>query len=636
VKRVIGDRLVVEADLVADGHDRLAGVLVVRHEDASGPMEIPLAAIGNDRYRAELELTELGRFHYRIVAWVDAFETWRGGLARKAGAGLDVAVDLLAGAALVSAAAGRAGRGDDATLLRAAAKELSARRRPLDERVAGALDETLAAAVARHPDRSLATAMEDELVAVVDRKRARFSSWYEMFPRSCGKDSAHGTFRDAEKRLPYVAGMGWNVLYLPPIHPIGTTKRKGRENALVADPADPGSPWAIGDASGGHTAVHAALGTLDDFRRFVRAAESYGVEIALDLAFQASPDHPWVKEHPTWFARRPDGTIQFAENPPKKYEDIVPFDFGSEDWEALWRALRDVVFFWIDQGVRIFRVDNPHTKSLRFWEWCIAEVKARHRDVIFLAEAFTRPKLMYALARLGFSQSYTYFTWRVTKQELVDYMRELTSGEVAEFFRPNFWPNTPDILPELLQHGGRPAFVQRMVLAATLGSNWGIYGPPFELMESVARSGAEEYAGSEKYELRRWDVDRPETLAPLLARLNRIRNAHAALQDNGSLRFHPVDNERLLVYSKRSAEEVILCVVNLDPHHRHTGWVDLDLDELGLRPDRAFQVHDLLGDARFLWEGSRNFVDLDPQVMPAHVLRVRRHARTEHDFDYFL
>jgi starch synthase (maltosyl-transferring) len=432
--------------------------------------------------------------------------------------------------------------------------------------------------------------------------------------------------------------MGFDVCYLPPIHPIGGTHRKGRDNTPAAGPDDPGSPWAIGGAEGGHTAVHPALGTLADFDRFVAAARAQGIEVALDLAFQCSPDHPWVGEHPEWFRWRPDGTLQYAENPPKKYQDIYPLNFETEHWTELWEALRRVVLFWIDHGVSIFRVDNPHTKPFAFWEWLIAEIRAQHPEAIFLAEAFTRPKVMSNLAKLGFSQSYSYFTWRNTKEELTAYFTELTQGETREYMRPNLFVNTPDILPEFLQFGGRPAFYVRLVLAATLGATYGIYGPPFELCETAAVPGSEEYLGSEKFEIRHWNLDRPESLRDFIAWLNRIRRDNPALHNDRSLRFLAVDNPAMIFYAKESRDgsNIVLVVVNLDPHHPQSGWVTVPIEEMGLDPQQPYQVHELLSDARYLWHGAHNYVALDPQVVPAHIFRVRRRIRTERDFDYFM
>jgi starch synthase (maltosyl-transferring) len=433
--------------------------------------------------------------------------------------------------------------------------------------------------------------------------------------------------------------MGFDVLYFPPIHPIGRTHRKGKNNSPVAGPDDPGSPWAIGAEEGGHKTVHPQLGTPEDFRRLVAKAQDYGIEIALDIAFQCSPDHPYVKEHPEWFRWRPDGTIQYAENPPKKYEDIFPFEFDTEEWRELWEELKSIFLFWIDQGVRIFRVDNPHTKPFRFWEWAIAEIRRDHPDVIFLSEAFTRPKVMVELAKLGFTQSYTYFAWRNTKGELSQYFKELLHTEVREYFRPNLWPNTPDILTEYLQSGGRAAFMIRLVLAATLGASYGIYGPAFELGEQRSREpGSEEYLDSEKYEIKQWNITRSDSLRDFITRVNRIRQQNPALQHNGGLRFHSVDNDQLLCFSKSTEDHanVILVVVNLSPHYTHAGWVELDLDALGLARERGYQVHDLLSNTRYLWHGPRNYVALNPHVVPANIFRVRRRIRTERDFDYYL
>jgi starch synthase (maltosyl-transferring) len=433
--------------------------------------------------------------------------------------------------------------------------------------------------------------------------------------------------------------MGFDVLYLPPIHPIGRVDRKGKNNALVALPDDVGSPWAIGASEGGHKSVHPALGTLDEFRRLVAKAKEHGLEIALDIALQCAPDHPYVKEHPDWFRWRADGTVQYAENPPKKYQDIYPFFFETDDWQALYAELKSVFLFWIEQGVRIFRVDNPHTKPFPFWEWVIDEVKKSHPSTIFLSEAFTRPKVMRRLAKLGFTQSYTYFTWRNTKPELIEYLTELTQSEAREYLRPNFWPNTPDILPEYLQFGGRPAFMSRLVLAATLSANYGIYGPAFELCENTPREpGSEEYLHSEKYQLRDWDLQRADSLKDFIARLNRIRRENPALHSNAGLRFHAIDNDELICYSKTSEDgaNTVLVVANLDPYQVQAGWLELPLSELRLERERPFQVHDLLSGARYLWHGARNYVRLDPQVVPAHLLRLRRRVRSERDFDYFM
>ncbi|HYC00534.1 MAG TPA: alpha-1,4-glucan--maltose-1-phosphate maltosyltransferase [Candidatus Limnocylindrales bacterium] len=635
-KRVLGDEARIEADLVADSHDVLGGRVLYRHCSSHDWLEAGLRPLVNDRFFATFELDELGRWEFLVEGWIDALASWRKVLERKIAASeaAEVVSHLRAGAPLMLAASARASDEAAAKLQRAAAA-LDAAGTDADAAVAVALDVELAAVASATPDLARAT-RSDTYEIDVESLYARFGAWYEFFPRSCRDDGTHATFADCEARLQYAASMGFDIVYLPPIHPIGESFRKGKDNSLRAAPGEPGSPWAIGASTGGHKSVHPELGTLEDFRSFLARAEQLGLRVALDIALQVSPDHPYVKEHPQWFVHRPDGSIQYAENPPKKYQDIYPFDFQCEDAPALWRELTSIFEFWVGQGVRIFRVDNPHTKSLMFWRHCIAEIKRQHPDVIFLAEAFTRPKLMYALARLGFSQSYTYFTWRNTRDELTQYFTELTRTEAVEFFRPNLWPNTPDILPESLQFGGRPAFVQRLVLAATLGASYGIYGPAFELMESQARPGSGEYMDNEKYEIRRWEVSRADSLRPIITRVNAIRRENAALHDNRSLRFHQCANETLLCYSKRAADNVIVVVVNLDVHHKQSGFVELDLDALGIEPDRPFQAHDLLGGGRYLWHGSRNYVELDPHVSPAQIFRVRRRVRTEYDFDYFV
>jgi starch synthase (maltosyl-transferring) len=638
VKRTVGETFVVGADIFTDGHDAVSGVLRYRRAEASEWNEVPLRFVLNDRWVASFVLTEVGRYVYTFSAWVDPFIGWRRDLLKKADAGQDVSIDLLAGAELVEAAAGRA-REEDANWLRARVQDL--RTAHAQERQTSlATDEVLLTMMTAYPDRRSATDYEKELEVVVDREKARFSAWYEMFPRSCSDEPGkHGTFKDCERRLHYIAEMGFDVLYFPPIHPIGLTHRKGRNNSAVTDPDDPGSPWAIGAQEGGHRGIHPQLGTLEDFRDLMEKARELDIEIALDIAFQCSPDHPYAREHPEWFKHRPDGSIRYAENPPKKYEDIFPLDFESDRWEELVQELRDVVCFWIAQGVRIFRVDNPHTKPFAFWEWLIGSVKEEHPEVIFLAEAFTRPKVMYRLAKLGFTQSYTYFAWRNSAWEIRKYLTELTQTEAREFFRPNFWPNTPDILTEYLQLGGRPAFIIRLILAATLAASYGIYGPAFELCEGRPReAGSEEYLDSEKYQIRHWNLKGPHSLQELISGINRVRRENPALHGNESLRFHPIDNEQMLCYTKNTPDHsnIILVAVNLDPHHTQSGWAEIALDQLGLDPRQPFQVHDLLGESRYLWYGPRNYLELNPYVLPAHVFRIRKKVRTERDFDYYL
>jgi starch synthase (maltosyl-transferring) len=625
VKRVAGDRVVVEADIFADGHDVLSSLLLYHKEDEPSWASVPMELLVNDRWRGSFVVTEPGRYRYTLTAWVDRFETWRRDMLKKVKARQDVSVDFIIGARLIEEASRIAVKRHAAGMQKWAADLRSERLSPsVKKRLL--LSKRLMATMGRYPDRRFAASYPRELTVVVDREEARFSTWYEMFPRSCAAEAGrHGTFSDCEAWLPYISEMGFDVLYFPPIHPIGLTSRKGKNNTATAKPGDPGTPWAIGSAEGGHKAVHPELGTLADFRGLISKAKEYGIEIALDLAFQCSPDHPYVSEHPEWFRWRPDGTVQYAENPPKKYQDIYPLDFQTEHWPELWEELRSVVLFWIEQGVRIFRVDNPHTKPFAFWEWLTGEVKRERPEVLFLAEAFTRPKIMYRLAKLGFSQSYTYFTWRNAKWELEQYFTELTETEAAEFFRPNLWPNTPDILSDYLRDGGRPAFMIRLILAATLGASYGIYGPAFELGENRRKDAvSEEYLDSEKYEIKHWDIARPDSLKDLIARVNRIRRENPALQGNLSLCFHPVDNEQLVCYSKRSEDRssVILVVVNLDYRYQQSGWVELGLEELGLKAEQPYRVRDLLTDTAYQWRGSRNYVELSPQKVPAHILRV--------------
>jgi starch synthase (maltosyl-transferring) len=625
IKRVVGERVVVEADVFADGHDQIA-CQILYWQDEKKLKTTPMLPLGNDRWRSEFSAEELGRYYYTVEGWIDRFETWRVALLKRAAASQDVRVELLLGTDLIAEVAAQA-MGEDARLLRQWAIRLrEAKDKP--EGAAIALEEGLLELVRRYPVKHFASRYGKQLMAMVDREAARFSTWYEVFPRSCARQAGrHGTFRDCELWLPHIASMGFDVVYLPPIHPIGREFRKGKNNSPNSQPTDPGSPWAIGSAEGGHKSIHPDLGTLADFKHFVSAAGKQGLEVAIDIAFQCAPDHPYVREHPEWFRKRPDGTIQYAENPPKKYQDIYPLDFESAEWRALWEELKSVFDYWIDQGVRIFRVDNPHTKPFPFWEWAIAEIKERHPEVLFLAEAFTKPAVMQRLSKLGFSQSYTYFTWRNTKQEITEYFSELVETELQEYFRPSLWPNTPDILPGFLQVGKRPAFMVRLLLAATLGASYGIYGPAFELCENTPfQPGSEEYLNSEKYEIKHRDLLSAGSLRDFIARINQIRKEHSALQGNRSLRFHETDNPDLICYSKTSDDlsDVIVVIVNLDCVRAQTGWVDLDLRSLGLDADQTFPVHDLLGQGEYLWHGSRNYVALTPESLPAHILHVRR------------
>jgi starch synthase (maltosyl-transferring) len=634
-KRVAGDIVSVEADIFTDGHDALSARLIYRHESESAWSVAPMKPQVNDRWRGEFAATQLGRYYFTVMGWVDHFKSWARDLEKRVAAGQDITVDREIGARMLDEAGARV-EGRDAEAIRTAAAQL---RNPSRDALSVATP-GMVRLMERHADRQFATTYPRVLPIVVDPLLARFSAWYELFPRSLGAaEGRHGTFRDVIKHLQYVSSMGFNILYLPPIHPVGTTFRKGMNNTLPAEPGDIGSPWAIGSVEGGHKSVNPELGTIEDFRDLVRIArDEHGLELALDIAFQCSPDHPYVTEHPEWFRQRPDGTIQYAENPPKRYQDIYPFDFETLAWRELWEELKSIFEFWIEQGVHVFRVDNPHTKALGFWEWCIEDIKGRYPETIFLSEAFTRPKLMYRLAKLGFTQSYTYFTWRNMTWDLTEYLTELTQTEVSEYFRPNFWPNTPDILTEFMRTGGRPAFIQRLVLAATLSSNYGIYGPAFELGESRGlMPGSEEYWESEKYQIRDWDLDNADSLKTIITLINQARRDHPALQTNDRLRFHQTNNEQLLAYSKRTVDnrDVMLMVVNLDPLNTQAGWLEFPADEFGIEPDQPYQVQDLLGGGRYVWRDRWNYVELNPYALPAHVFRVRRRLRSEHDFDYF-
>jgi starch synthase (maltosyl-transferring) len=642
VKRILGDIVTITAAVFCDGHEHVAGRLLYRYVNERSWRISPLLPIGNDLWCATFSVDKLGSWTYTIEAWVDHFDTWCEDFNKRlfalsnvepggnAVTSQDIRVALSTGALLLEQIAKRA-KGTDANLFMQALlslREMSEQDHVLFENPVGDMVRKRAT---EYPDPDLVTRYPQELPLFVDRERAAFSSWYELFPRSASPEPArHGRFADVQALLPEIAGMGFDVLYLPPIHPIGRSFRKGRNNDVRASEGDPGSPWAIGSSEGGHKAIHPELGTLNDFKELVAATHQHGMELALDIAFQCSPDHPWVKEHPEWFLKRPDGTIQYAENPPKKYQDIYPLNFESADWLHLWEELRDVFTYWISQGVFIFRVDNPHTKALSFWEWCIGEIHKRHPEVIFLSEAFTRPHVMYSLAKAGFTQSYTYFTWRNSKAELQEYFEDITRPPISDFYRPNLWPNTPDILHATLQTGGRAAFLQRLVLASTLGANYGIYGPAFELMENVAaKPESEEYLNSEKFETRKWDRLASHSLAPFITRINHIRRINKALHRNDSLHFHSVDNPQILCYSKSGTDNLILVAINLDPKQEQAGWIDLDLKSLGIEHNQTFEVEDLLTGSRYQWHDRSNYVALRPDIMPAHIFRVTRGLSAE-------
>ena len=623
LKREVGDTLEVSADIFKEGHEVLVAFLRYRRADDPTWREAPMRFVDNDRWAGSITFDANARWVYAIEAMADPFRSWLADLAKRVAAGQDVASELREGAALVRAAAGRAA-GEDG---RALAAWLKAIERASDQAaaVAAASDPALTAVMDRHLDRADATWSERQYEVMVDRERARFAAWYEFFPRS-GVAGRHATFRDAEAQLERAAAMGFDVVYLPPIHPVGRAHRKGRNNALTAQPGEPGSPWAIGGPEGGHDAVHPDLGTLADFDRFVARAHALGLEVALDFAIQCSPDHPYVREHPEWFFHRPDGTIKYAENPPKKYQDVYPVNFYGEDPLPLWQEMKRLVEFWIDHGVTTFRVDNPHTKPVRFWEWMLREVQMVHPETIFLAEAFTRPKMMKVLGKSGFTQSYTYFTWRNEKHELQDYLTEITTPPVAEYFRGNLWPNTPDILHETLQRGGPPAFKLRLVLAATLSSLFGIYSG-YELCENVPFApGSEEYLNSEKYELKVRDWDAPGNLVGFVTRVNRIRHQHRALQRYRNLRFHPADDPHVVWYGKMTPErdDAIFVAANLDVHHTHAAAVQVPIHELGIAPGQPYRMHELLSDVAYEWRGPTGFVELDPTRDLAQIFHLRR------------
>jgi starch synthase (maltosyl-transferring) len=629
IKRTPDEIVRVEADVFTDGHDLVCAVLRYRRvDDDEDWQEVWMAPLVNDRYCASFVVEEIGSYEFEVEAWVDHFASWHHGLERWLKARQDVSSELLEGAAMIREAAVRASE-KERRRLHSTADALVVADQPAEFR-AEHVTKDIARLMRRLTDRSHSTRSGIRRVRV-DRERARFSTWYEMFPRSAGPDPTRSaTFREAAARIPEIADMGFDVLYLPPIHPIGRTNRKGRGNTLVPQQGDPGSPWAIGGEEGGHTAIEPGLGTIEDFRWFREQAERHGMEIALDLAYQVSPDHPYAKTHPEWFRQRPDGTLKYAENPPKRYQDIYPFHFDSDAWPPLWRELRDVVLFWLGHGVRIFRVDNPHTKPFRFWEWLIAEVQARDAHVIFLAEAFTRPKVMRHLAKLGFTQSYTYFTWRNTKAELEEYFTELTQTAMQEYFRPNLFANTPDILHEFLQEGGLPAFRIRLILAATLGATYGIYSS-FEIGENrPAAPGSEEYLHSEKYERRQWPFDSPQNIKDLIRQVNNIRRTYPALQYNAGLRFHLTTTDDLIAYSKPAPNggSRLFTVVSLNPHGSREGWVCLALPDYPVADGESYAVRDVLTERVFTWRGPWNFVRLDPDL-PAHILHVSRPVLTD-------
>lgn len=629
IKRIIKEPVKVVADIFTDGHDKVDAVLLFR-EKAKGKrnkkwLEKPMIFVENDHWSGSFEATEPGYYEYSIEAWVDHFSTWQEGLRKKTEARQEVKTELLIGAEMLEENLTRANAAQKKKLKRWIKLFQNEKKQP--EAISEALSEAVSTLMYQTRNREKGFQYPKNLPVWVQRKRALFSSWYEFFPRSASSEEGnHGTFKDATKVLPEISKMGFNVVYLPPVHPIGLSFRKGKNNDPQAKPTDPGSPWAIGSAEGGHKAIHPELGTLQDFKNLVERASELDMEIALDFAIQCSQDHPFVQEHPQWFKWRPDGTVQYAENPPKKYQDVLPVNFETEDWKNLWQELKSIIEFWIENGVNIFRVDNPHTKSFIFWEWLIKEINSKYDGIIFLAEAFTRPRVMEKLAKIGFTQSYTYFTWRNSKEELIQYLTELTKTDLREYFRPNFWPNTPDILPVSLENQQEPAFLIRAILAATLSSNYGIYGPVFEFGLNEAYPGKEEYNHSEKYEIKHWDWTKKTKIKDVISILNRIRNENAALQTTFNIEFHNIDNDQILCFSKIELESnnKLIIVVSLDPKHSQSGWASIPLKRIGVKENQNFLVRDLLTNAEYTWQNESNYVALHPQQIPAHILRLEK------------
>ena len=621
-KSAVNESLVISASLFSDGHDEVAGLVEITKSIGGETVRIPLKHIINDYWEAVFEPEQIGFHTFRIRGWIDHFTTWQKGLRKKFDAGQDIAVELLIGAELMENAVQWAD-GSDKNTLQAWSTQLK-QTGSEDELVAFATSNEVSKLMHKYRD-ELLDSVSAEFQFEVERKKAAFSTWYELFPRSASKEwHKHGTFQDVKRLLPRVAKMGFDVLYFPPIHPIGEVNRKGKNNSLTAEPGEPGSPWAIGNRLGGHKAIHPELGTLEDFKELIQEAGKLNIEIAMDIAYQCAPDHPWVQEHPQWFKWRPDGTVQYAENPPKKYEDILPINFETEDWENLWLELKSVIDYWIEQGVTVFRIDNPHTKAFPFWEWMIGEVRKKNPEIIFLAEAFTRPRLMERLAKAGFNQSYTYFTWRNTKHELEEYMKELTETEQRYFFRPNFWPNTPDILPPALTYGGENAHILRVLLAATLSSNYGLYGPVYEFGMNTPRSGKEEYIDNEKYEIWNWDWDQYTRIREIISRVNRIRKDNTALHTTWNIKLAESTNDQIICYAKadKKTNNALIVAANLDVHNTQGAYVKIPVAELGLQDDQKYRVHDLLSGATYEWEGEWNYVQLNPFEMPAHIFRL--------------
>lgn len=621
VKRVVGDDLKVTADVFGDGHDITIAHLVFKHESKKRWNRVAMTKLLNDDWEATVNLPEEGIYTYKIEAWIDYALNWQHEIKRKIQDGQHVAVELLDGVQYLNAIKAKSAKNYlDKT------KTIFEDPERYNEAIKRAQSQELKDLFEKYPYQTFVTE-SDEFKVKVDRRKAGFSTWYEIFPRSAGSDrNSHGTFKDVIDRLPHIAELGFDVLYLPPIHPIGEKHRKGRNNSVKAEKGDVGSPWAIGSEKGGHKSIHPELGSLKDFKKLISEAKKFKIEMAMDFALQCAPDHPYVKENPQWFKWRPDGTVQYAENPPKKYQDIIPLNFECDDWQNLWEELKSIVFHWIDAGVRIFRVDNPHTKPYRFWHWLISDVHRQYPEVIFLSEAFTRPKVMHRLAKVGFSQSYTYFTWRNNKHELEEYMNELVNTESRDYFRPNFWPNTPDILPFELQQPSEPAFLKRFFLAATLSSNYGMYGPAYENMFYEAVPGKEEYYNSEKYEIKEHIWDTRGKLKQVIRMINQIRHEHPAMQDTFNYLTCKTDNDQLMAYYKgdEKAEDHFMCVVNMNDNQTQAGWVQMPLKRLGVSEESNYYVKDLITGSIYTWRGEWNYVELNPHGIPFHLFKIQK------------
>lgn len=623
-KAVVNESIEISADVFGDGHDEIAVSAYIRHANDQLWKELPMQFVINDYWKASFKLLKIGFYDFKITAWVDHYTTWKKGLKKKFEAGQDIGLELQIGAELLNEAALENKK--DAARLKAWANHLL-EFNDGQQSVDLAYSNEIAEIMYKHRLADLITEYPVTYQIDVEHTKAGFSSWYELFPRSASSmPNTHGNFKDVIKLLPRVFKMGFDVLYFPPIHPIGEVNRKGKNNSLTATENDPGSPWAIGNRLGGHKAIHPQLGTLNDFKELLTEANKYGIDIAMDIAYQCAPDHPYVKEHPQWFKWRPDGTVQYAENPPKKYEDILPFNFETEDWENLWQELKSVIDYWIEAGVRVFRIDNPHTKAFGFWQWMIGEVRKKNPEIIFLAEAFTRPRVMERLAKAGFNQSYTYFTWRNTKQEIEQYMTELTQTEMRYYFRPNFWPNTPDILPPALIKGGDNAHVMRLILAATLSSNYGLYGPVYEFGINAPHGAKEEYVDNEKYEIKHWDWTQYTRIGEIITRVNRIRKENAALQTTWNITFAGTSNDQIICYLKTDVDtnNNLLMVVNLDVFNTQGAHVKVPLDKLNIGYNEHYQVTDLLGGGKYQWTGDLNYVELNPYQMPAHIFKIEK------------